>query len=67
MIKKVGENFKDGDIIEFNKVSEPLYLYTDGQLFKIAPWEYNELILVSREKRHEKFLQLKIEDRFIGR
>jgi hypothetical protein len=67
MIKRIDEGFEDGDIIEFNKVSEPLYLYTDGLLYKIAPWEYNELIRVSKEKRGEKFLELKTTDRFFGR
>lgn len=41
MIKRVGEGFEEGDIIEFNKQSEPLYIYHNGELVKITPQEYN--------------------------
>lgn len=47
-IKRVGKGFSDGDIIEFNEVSEPLYLYSNGKLFEITPQEYS--IMISTEK-----------------
>lgn len=43
MINRVGKGFVEGDIIEFNEQSEPLYLYTRGELVKITPQELNEL------------------------
>lgn len=52
MIKKVGKGIKNGDIIEFNQNSEPLFLYHDGDLIKLTPAEYNHLIVVTPEERY---------------
>lgn len=59
MVKRVGNGIIDGDIIEFNQKSEPLYLYANGKLYEISPREYNELINVPIDKRYNKFFELR--------
>ena len=52
MIKRIGENINEGDIIEFNHQSEPLYIYHDGKLEVITPREYN---ICTVKLPHERF------------
>ena len=50
-INRVGKGFSDGDIIEFNEQSEPLYLYSQSRLFEITPQEYNIMVTTEKSQR----------------
>lgn len=44
-IKRIGleQKLVEGDFVEVAGLSEPLYLFTHGELVKITPQEYNYL------------------------
>lgn len=55
MTIKIGENIQEGDIVEFNNNSETLYLYTNGELVKITPQEFNEINSYYMDKSERGF------------
>lgn len=57
MIKKIKFDFSEGDVIEFNNQSEPLYIYHHGVLKQIYNHEYGICMKNSPEKRWAKILE----------
>jgi hypothetical protein len=51
MIKRVGKDLIDGDIVELNQNSEPLFLYHNGRLNEITNQEYNHITKVPHKDR----------------
>lgn len=63
MIKRVYFDAKEGDIIEINRISEPLYIYHNGEISPINPLEYNICVETPPEERWVKIMEARIQNR----
>lgn len=57
MIKRIKFDFSEGDVIEFNNQSEPLYIFHHGVLERINNHEYCICMKNPPEKRWGKIIE----------